>query len=210
VLISLAALIALGSCSKRGKPSAEFTQAHAMFARIYGEKLDEAFDDSRMEMVEQLLAKVPADSSDAAAAHELSQRITAGRAQAQAEAKKRSEALAAARTPVQVPPSSFPRTSPTEMDAGAPTVDAGPPLNPSPGMPYAQFIELFSGCFRQRNSILVEGRGMREAWELKDIANCRDRHPGFEDMIVIIDENLILTTVRKDSIKMVVADGGAK
>jgi hypothetical protein len=179
-----------------------------MFVKVYAEKLDDAFEDPRMDVVEQLLAKVPKDSSDAAAASALAQRIAAGREQSRAQAKKRDESLAAARKPVEIPPSAAAAAPQSAIDAGEPAVDAGPPHSPKPGMPYSQFTELFSGCFRPRNSILVEGRGMREAWELKDISNCRDRHPGFEDMIVIIEENQVLTNVRKDSIRMTVADGG--
>lgn len=211
LIVPLAVAVAMLACSKRGNPSPSYTQAQELFQRVYAEKLDEAFDDDRMPKVEQLLANVPATSSDAPAARQLSERILTGRAHQREETKKRKENLAAAREPVTLPPSQYVRPN-VEVAAGTPppAVDAGPPRNPSPGMPYDQFVDLFSGCFRQRGSIMVEGHGMKETWELKDITNCRDRHPGFDELIVLIDENKILATVRKDAIQKVAADGGAR
>lgn len=209
-LLVVSGLAATAGCRRQKLPSQEFAAANRLFVRIYGEKLEEAFVDPRMAQVEQLLNEVGVGSADYSAAQELLNRIQAGRQKAQAELNARRELLRAASAPVQMTS----RWTPSPpVDAGvAEARDAG--HEPTDGMALGDFTHEFSDCFTPWKQVqLTEGgvnRGMVDTWELKNIANCRDRHPGFQDRLVVTDPKKVVMVVNKSMLEVHQVDAGAR
>ncbi|MHB8876419.1 MAG: hypothetical protein ACYC8T_22220 [Myxococcaceae bacterium] len=208
--LSLCLALAAPGC-KKPKPSPEYASAQALFGTVYGEQLDDAYVDPRMAEVEALLATVPADSLDHKSATELQAKIASERARVTADNAARQQAIADALKPVEMKfdeRPSAPADAPTEAAPEVP--DAGPPTQPMSGMATAEFLRLFSGCFTQGPTIELTGHGMCETYELKDITNCRDRHPGFLTALLVLGEGKILSVVSKSQLKtkLVLPDGG--
>lgn len=205
------------ACHKPAKPSEEFTQARTRFGKLVAEKGDDAFLDPRLAEVETLLAQVPKDSLDASAADELRARIQTGKQQAEAQLKSKNDALAKAREPGQMPsgggfnlptqapppPPPPPRAAP---DAGTP--DAGGPSQPDVGTPAAQLASGFNGCFQKGESLNVQGRGLRERWELADRVACRQQYASLQDTVFLIEDGKVLGTAPKSAIQRVPVDAG--
>lgn len=199
----------LAGCRKKQLPSEDFDRANQMFVRIYAAKLDEAYVDPRMVTVEEWLRDVPADSLDFQAAQALSERIKKGRASYE-------EGRAARRAAIGKPPTGFkdPGFSPTRVavvDAGVPEEPAGPD-QPAVGMSLGEFTNKFAGCFKPWTSLTLLKNGVRQGeadtWELKDIANCRDRYPRFVKRIFLTDGRIITASADKDSVQTVTRDAG--
>ncbi len=198
----------LSSGCRRGKaPSEEFTQAHGLFTRLYAAKLDDAFDDPQMAQVEELLQQVPENSLDFTGARELLVRIREGRAALKAAAQARHAAQAQA-----LASGGYQRMLDDRAVAGsgnAPAEDAGV-AHPTAGMAVAEFTGRFSNCFQTSEAINVIGHGKMDSWELKDIANCRDRHPGFDGSLVLTDARQVFMVVPKSAVEWRLVDGGTQ
>ena len=200
-----AALIASG-CLNRPRPSEQYAQAHQLFTKVYASRLDDAFADPAMAQVEALLLQVPQDSADWRPAKDLARRIEEGRKRLlEAEAARRS-AAAQVNAPVPYQRMSF---EAAPVSTAAAEVDAGS-AQPVQHMPLSEFTDRFSPCFRQGEKITVVGKGLFDSWELKDIANCRDRHPGFDQLYVLTDSKEIFLTVAKNLVTYQTADAGSR
>ena len=211
LLMALLLAAAPVACRKPAKPSEEYTQAHTRFSKLYAQKGDDAFLAPEMAEVESLLARVPPDSMDAPAANELRARIQTGRQQAQAREKAKKDALAKLHAPGEQPagfntaPSSAPTPSEEPTDAGT---DAGVAGVPGIGTPVAQLASGFSGCFQKGEPLEVRGRGLRERWELADLAACRQQYGSLQDQVLIVEDGKVLAQVSKSSIQELATDGG--
>jgi len=202
-LVLTSALLAVG-CRKKQLPSDSYTQAHELFTKLYATSLDDAFADPQMARVEALLQQVAEDSSDYPAASALSRRIREGRKHLQeADAARRAAAAQA------IASGPYERMGPIKRapDPVAEAADAGS-NQPSPHMALAEFTNRFSGCFQRSDPINLVGKGMVDSWELKDIANCRDRHPGFDQLFVLTDSKEVVTNVAKNLVEYRFPDGG--
>jgi hypothetical protein len=204
-LILSVALVAIGGCRKKPLPSERYTQAHEMFRKLYAAQLDDAYADPAIAQVEELLRQVPDDSSDFADAQALSRRTREGRSRLQeAEAIRRAaSAQAMASAPyerMQVRAAQPPEATPPVEDAGS--------NQPWAHMPLSEFTRRFSGCFKSSDRINVLGQGMHDSWELKDIANCRDRHPGFDQLLVLTNGTEVAMNIAKSLIEYRLPDGG--
>lgn len=208
-LLLVSSLVWTTGCRRRKLPSQEFEAANRLFVRVYGEKLDEAFVDPRMVQVEQLLGEVGAESADYAAAQELLSRIHTGREKRQTELNARRELLQAASAPVQMTSRWVP--SPP-VDAGVAQVPDAGAHEPANGMALSDFTHQFSDCFTPWKPIQVTedgvSRGTVDSWELKNIANCRDRHPGFQDRLVLTDPAKVVMVVSRSALEVRQADAG--
>jgi|GEM_PF-978512 len=198
-------LVLLSGCHKKRAPSEQFAQAHAQFTRLYAAKLDDSFGDPQMAIIEQLLQQVPEDSADFSGAQEVLGRIREGRLALEAsnQARQTAEKQALAGGSYQrmdYRPSSGPPSAQTE-DGGV--------AHPTAGMPLGEFNVRFANCFQSSDPINVIGQGMMNSWELKDIANCRDRHPGFDAQIVITDARQVAMVMPKSAVEWRLPDGGA-
>lgn len=204
-LVCAVAVLAVCGCVKKSQPSEQYAQAHQLFSKLYAAQLDDAFGDPAMTQVDALLRQVPQDSSDWRAAKELAHRIEEGRKRLQEGEAARKSAAAQATTPVP-----YQRMTPEApaQSAAAAAPDAGS-SQPGPHMALAEFTARFSGCFQQGEKINVVGKGMFDTWELKDIANCRDRHPGFDQLYVLTGASEVFMTVAKNLVHYEVGDAGS-
>ena len=203
------------ACRKPAQPSDEYAQAHTRFGKLYAEKGDGAFLDPRLAEIESLLAQVPLESMDSPAANSLKSRIQTGKQQALAQQKAQEDALAKAREPGSMPggfnnlPPSTPSEPPpptVERDAGTP--DAGGPGIPDIGTSLAQLSSGFNGCFAKGESLNVQGRGLRERWELVDRVACRQQYGSLAEQVLIIEDGKVLGMASKASIQRVRPDSG--
>ncbi|WP_371878286.1 hypothetical protein [Myxococcus landrumensis] len=186
-------------------PSAEFEQASRQFTALYSQKLDEAYLDPQMGTIEAQLQRVPQDSVDAPASRDLLQRIQQNRARMQDAATARQKAVASAR---EIPPGApsttltpLPPPPPAAEDAGP--ADAGVVNGPQTGTPASELVAGFRGCFKRGLPINVEGRGIREAWELNDSTSCRLEYPSHTGMVLLTEEGKVLTLLPKSSVRTV-------
>lgn len=217
VVLALVALCSSG-CNRHRDPSPEFSRASESFNKLYAQKLDDAYLDPKMREVEAMLQRVPPDSLDAQAATDLLGRIREGRARMQKALDEAQAAGAAARTPSTV--SNAPRELPSDSSpkAGAPPPpppDSGPPesVQPTAGMPMAEFNRRFADCFQIAGPVDVQGAGARDSYDLVDSGRCRAAHPSFVDAIVVADGQRVLGVVPKSALLRPPAppplDGGA-
>lgn len=195
-------------------PSAEYEEAARRFRALYAQKLDDAYLDPQVGEIEAQLQRVPADSLDAQGARELLQRIKDGRQRMTTAATARDEAVASAR---ELPPGSY--TAPSTVEPARPAApeeapDAGPPDagggGPQPGTAASELVAGFRGCFQRGISIDVQGRGMRETWQLADRTACRLEYPQHQDAFLLIEEGKVLMLLPKSAVQTVpvTPDGG--
>lgn len=213
-ILSAVLLTLAPTACRRPQPSADYEQAARRFGELYGQKLDEAYLDPQVGQIEAQLQRVPEDSLDAAAAKELLQRIQQGRERMQAAAKARQEAVASASRPTQgsayMPPPAAPAPAqpPEAVDAGPGDAGLSGPQN---GTPASELVAGFRGCFQRGAPIEVQGRGVRETWQLVgDRTACRLEYPGHVDVVLLIEEGRVLTLLPKSAVQTVTvtADGG--
>ncbi|WP_338866247.1 hypothetical protein [Myxococcus stipitatus] len=204
-----ALVLVLSACRREPPPaSAEYEQASRQFTELYAQKLDEAYLDPQMGTIEATLQRVPQDSVDAPASRELLQRIHQNRARMQEAANSRQKAVASARElPPGVPSTALTPLPPPappaaeEVDAGTP--DAGPVSGPQTGTPASELVAGFRGCFKRGQPINLEGRGIREAWEMSDSTSCRLEYPGHVGVVLLTEEGKVLTLLPKSSVRTV-------
>jgi len=205
-------VLAPAACRRDSGPSAEYEEAARRFRSLYAQKLDAAYLDPQIGEIEAQLQRVPADSLDANGARELLQRIQQGRERMQSQSSARDKAISAAR---EVPPgTSMPTLTPPEPPRKPEAPDAGPPdaglTGPQAGTAASELVAGFRGCFRRGAPIEMQGRGMRETWELADRTSCRLEYPGHVDVVLLIEQGRVLTLLPRSAIRTVTvtADGG--
>jgi hypothetical protein len=205
-------VLAPAACRRDSGPSAEYEEAARRFRSLYAQKLDAAYLDPQIGEIEAQLQRVPADSLDANGARELLQRIQQGRERMQSQSSARDKAISAAR---EVPPgTSMPTLTPPEPPRKPEAPDAGPPdaglTGPQAGTAASELVAGFRGCFRRGAPIEMQGRGIRETWELADRTSCRLEYPGHVDVVLLIEQGRVLTLLPRSAIRTVTvtADGG--
>ncbi|MFZ5471908.1 MAG: hypothetical protein ACOZIN_20955 [Myxococcota bacterium] len=200
--------LALSAC-KKPQPSPEYQQALVLHSKLYVEKLDDAYLMPQMAEVEALLEKVPSHSADNLAAAELLQKIRSERTRVEAAnaAREKEVAEALAPTPFVFPERNAEPTRAAEAPAPAPDAGANQPVA---GMTLSEFTRRFGGCFSAGREIEVMGMGTVDSYELKNIANCRDRHPGFDALLVLAQAGKLLGTAPKSNVRIELRypDGG--
>ena len=80
------------------------------------------------------------------------------------------------------------------------------------GTSASELVAGFRGCFQRGAPIEVQGRGVRETWQLVgDRTACRLEYPGHVDVVLLIEEGRVLTLLPKSAVQTVTvtADGGA-
>jgi hypothetical protein len=213
-LLTALLVVAPVACRKPAQPSEAYAQAHTRFGKLYAAKGDEVFVDPELAEVDALLAQVPANSLDAAAANELRGRLQAGRQQAEARRKAQDEALAQARAPGEMPagmrnsPSAPSTPEPSSPEPSSEPEDAGTAGVPGIGTPEAVLASGFSGCFQKGEPLEVRGRGLRDRWELQDRPACRQQYGSLQDQILITENGKVFGLAPKSSIQALPADGG--
>jgi len=204
------AVLLLGTgCRSERKRSIDYAQAIELHATLVGSEVDEAYSDPQMEEVVGLLRKVNESHVEHGAALSLLDRIQKERERVVAERKAREDALKKAQTPVPFQhsgASASPAAGRTEVAAPSPRAGDQPEI----GMGFRDFDRQFSGCFTQWQSIEVKGRGPMDAYELKDITNCRERHPGFMGKLVLVRGSEIYSFIERSAVRLErrLPDGG--
>jgi hypothetical protein len=199
--ILVLALLGAGGCTRQGPPSPEYQQAQAEFSALYGRHLEDAYLRPEMADLEAKLERVPADSQDANEARALLLRIRSGRERVMGQRAERAEMVRRAREPTPMgreerpedPPPSPPRPPPQAPDAGA--------EQPVVGMPVAELTRRFGDCFLAGEALNVEGRGTRPTWKLRDSVFCSQRHPGFDQRVVVEEAGVILAIAERSQVQ---------
>jgi hypothetical protein len=200
------AIASLWGCARKGPPSPEYAEARAEFNALYGRLLEDAYLSPEMRAIEEKLERVPATSEDHARAEELLLRIRSGRERLEAQLAERQ---AAVRSDLDAPPDSpFQRA---EEDGGtvASAADASAD-QPTAGMSLAQFRSRFGMCFEPGADIEVVGKGNRSTFVLRNMALCRERHPGFDRRMVVVEGERLLAIAEHKDLQIVGADAGAR
>ncbi|WNG17396.1 hypothetical protein [Cystobacter fuscus] len=213
-LLTALLLAVPAGCRKPAQPSEAYVEAQTRFGKLYAAKGDDAFLDPELTAIEGLLAQVPANSLDAPAANELRARIEEGKQQARSRQRALDEVRSRANQPTEMPAGgspSFPSSRPTETaEAEEAGTDAGTAGGaPGVGTPAAELASGFSGCFKQGESLDVQGRGRRDRWDLSDSPACRAQFSALQDQALIIEEGKVLALVPKKSIQAIPTDGGS-
>ncbi len=201
--LSLALLVALSlslaACKKAG-PSPEYAQARDKWSALVKASAFSAAEEPGADEVLALLARVPADSSDAPFAAELKTEIDKGRKEAadrRADATKEQEAMEKARqaalaamasSPV-VPAASAdsaPSAAPAADAQAAPDAGEKDDGQPKRGMDASTFKSKFARCFEYKNDAMVGGTGGGQVWGLKDLSICRQLHSNFTANSVLL------------------------
>ncbi|GMT99315.1 hypothetical protein KH5H1_34340 [Corallococcus caeni] len=213
--LGLAALLFVSGCSRApAPPSPEFEQASRRWTALYAQKLDEAYLDPSIGEIEAQLQRVPSDSVDSAASQSLLQRIQQGRTRMQAAQEEKRRAVANARTVPTLDPSStnIPRRPEPEAaePADAGLGDAGVIAGPQMGTPASELVAGFQGCFTRSMPVTVEGRGMRDTWQLSDRASCQLEYPSHRDTSLVIEDGRVLALLPRSAMRTVrrYEDGG--
>jgi hypothetical protein len=216
-LLTALLLAAPAACRKPAQPSEAYVEAQTRFGKLYATRGEDAFVDPELAAIEGLLAQVPANSLDAAAANELRARIEDGKQQARSRQRALEEVRSQASAPTRMPAEgyggtpSFPSSRPTEPTAEA--EDAGTDAGTAGGAPGVgtsakELASGFSGCFKQGESLQVQGRGLRDRWDLSDSPACRQQFAALQDQVLIIEEGKVLALAPKKSLQAIPTDGG--
>jgi hypothetical protein len=217
-LLTALLLAAPVACRKPAQPSEAYVEAQTRFGKLYATKGDDAFVDPELTAIEGLLAQVPANSLDAAAANALRARIQEGKQQASSRQRALEEVRSRASEPTRMPAEGYGSTRPSPS-AGPPPgepaaepedagTDAGTTGAPGIGTPAKELASGFSGCFKQGESLQVQGRGLRDRWELADNTACRQEYAALQDQVLIIEDGKVLALAPRKSIQAVPTDGG--
>lgn len=199
-------LAALGGCRKSPEPSAAFAQARSRHLALLEARGEEGYADPEAVAILQLLAQVPADSSDAEAARVMREHIEAEQARLSERQRDVASALAFAR---EAP--ALTESAPRELvqdgtpDAGA--ADAGTPL-PAVGMTVAELSAKFSRCFEPGETLFLPDRGDRETWARKDLAVCRELYPQFDRTVLLIENGKVFAYGQRGPVMQRLEDGG--
>lgn len=187
--LALIALVAspLVACRRNRGPSPEYAEAQGLHDRVLVTLGDDAYLDPQMTQVEALLKSVPADSTDSGAAKELLAKISTERARVTAE-KAEAARPEAPYNPVFEEDEEEPAE---EAAVEQHAVDAGGEPQPAVGLTVSEFESKFSRCFEAGPEIMLSGVGMRNTYQLKNIASCRDRHPDFASLVLLVEAGRI-------------------
>jgi hypothetical protein len=197
-----AVLVAL-ACSRAPEPSPELAAAQQRRADVLAAHPGDAAARPEMDEVLALLARVPPDSPDAAAAAELRARVEAERAALAAEAAARAEAVERAGRPSPVAPA--PAAEPAGGGAG-PAPAGG--LRLARGTKLADFRAAAGACFEKKVDLEIVDDGKArpgEAWGLRDGEECARQHPRQAGQWVLFADGALVSSVPSASAKTVTA-----
>lgn len=192
----LAVLLLAGGC-KRPKPSLEYTEAAGKHSNLVAELGDDAYLDEQMSAVEALLARVPVESTDAAAAAELSKLIVSERKRVEAEAARHQRELDSAGNAPDLPDS--PRT-PEAAGGGA-----GDSWELTAGMTVADVNKVSGDCFSRAGSIKLRKPDDTEldgeVYQPRDSATCRERYAQYTGRVLVFRDGKLAGNFTKSELQ---------
>lgn len=192
-------------CTRRGEPSPAYAEAQEAFNALYGRHLEDAYVHPEMAAIEEKLASVPEDSSDARQAQELHKRILSGRERLLAQRAELDKAVQQALKPTE----DFDFEEVPDAGVRAPE-DAGlpPALNPVPGMPVSEVRRRWPDCFLSGQSVEVPDSGVMPTLMLRETAYCKARHKGFDEKVVFLSGNVVSFIGERSLLEIVEPDAG--
>jgi hypothetical protein len=191
LVLAAAAAALLAGCS-RPRPSPEYERARADWTALVQARGDAAPEDPAAGEVLALLARVPAESADAAAAAELRQRIEGERRARSEERARREKLVAAAGAPQAIP-------APSEGGGGAAATSAERAARDEVASLRGEKLEDFRAargdCFERRGPVSVTsadgGARPGELWALKPGDACREKYPALESQVVVFTDGAL-------------------
>lgn len=209
ILLLLALVLASSACRKP-LPSPDFIEASNRYTSLLALDGDEALLSPAMDEVAAQLARVPAKSSDHAAAQALIATIASER-------KRVTAAQAQAAIVVPLPAPNFP-PMPVAAVEPEPAAAAAVPVAPAEfgaGAAFAPLQAKYPGCLLSAGPLtLMTPKGVEtqtEAFELHDSAHCRTRIPVLVNALAVVNAGKVVQVLPKSSVKTSAAleDGGA-
>lgn len=199
LFIVLAFALVLGAC-KKPKPSIEYLKARGDYDVLVAREGDDAYFSLDMAQIEGLLRQVPPKSLDVAAAQALQQEIVTRRKDIQAEREQRAKDIAEADKPAVFSNDSRGFVQPA---ADPVAVEAAPKgAMPKVGMTVSDFESQFGGCFATGPQItMADTKEKAGTYLMKDITNCRDRHPDLKDTMVLVKDGKVMSMAGRKEMK---------
>jgi hypothetical protein len=194
-------LLALGGCRKP-KHSLEYTEASGKYTSLLAELGDDAYADSEMTRIEELLKRVPADSLDANGAATLLGAIASERRRVAQEAAAKGKGAAG-------PPVVF--DAPTRASEPEAMNDAGLGGELEPGMTVDQIRKASDSCFAATGPLKLRNPDRSEAvaemYERVDALRCRDRYARYEGRFLVIRDGKLVGDFARSALTTLVAPG---
>jgi hypothetical protein len=200
----------LAACTRPAAPSPEYAEARRRHAEILAAHPADAAAQPEVGAVLDLLARVPADSADAAAAAELRARLEAERKALAEEAARRESLAADAARPEPMPPGG---------GEGEGAVAASPPaqrqdaLGLARGTRLEDFRARAGDCFEKRTDLEIVSDDevrMGEAWALKAGGGCAERHPAYAGQYVLFADGAYVSTAPQSAARQVTREPGQR
>ncbi len=203
--LALGVSLALAGCRKP-KPSLEYTEAKGLHSTLVAKHGDDAYADPEMDRVVELLAKVPAESLDNAAARELEGFIASERKRIADEAAAHERIMNSVERPPDVTGTTA--SAPRLPDEGQPEspADAGAASSePQVGMTVEEVRRLTQECFVSAGTIKIkrgeQQQGDGEMFERVDSGNCRFRYPRHADRVLVFESGKMMGTYDRSQLQ---------
>ncbi len=204
VWLFLIGLVAAAGACKRAKPSNEYTEAAGLHSTLVARLGDAAYADDEMSRVEGLLDKVPADSTDAAAAAELKRLIGSERKRIEDERlahEREMESLLDAPTTTDSP-----RAVDPPPEAPTADTDAGSSyLELTPGMSVDDLKKVSGDCFASTGPIKLRRPDKTEVdgelFERRDTGTCRERFEHYAGRVLVFRDGKLAANYDKAEVR---------
>ena len=176
-------LIAFAGC-RSSAPDPNFRQANALYQQLYATQLDDAYGDSQMDDVVDLLHKVSPRSIDAERAQAMLGLIERGREELAKQVAEREKMAAAAASSVA---SAQVDIDPSKVLAAAER-DAGAPVDPfGPGASVAELNAHSGGCLVDSEPFTEKGTGVAgTVYRVAPSETCKGKLPGLNGQIMLV------------------------
>jgi hypothetical protein len=199
LFVVLVFVLALGGC-KKPQPSLDYLKARGDYDVLVAREGDEAYFSLDMAQIEGLLKRVPSKSPDYAAAQGLQLEITTRRKDIQTERERHAKELADANKPAvfsnDSPRFAQPAAAPAAVEAAAKGA------MPKVGMTVSEFESQFGGCFASGPQItMADSKEKAGTYLMKDITNCRDRHPDLKETMVLVKDGKVMSMAGRKEMK---------
>lgn len=199
--LTLGVVLLTGGCN-RAKPSLEYAEAAGQHSILVARLGDDAYVDDEMTRVEELLHKVPAQSTDAAAAAQLLALIASERKRIEAEAAAHQRELDAALRVTDLPDS--PRTpEPVAPPPDAP--DAGGSWELTAGMTVDEMKKASGDCFSSTGPIKLrktDGTDLDgQLYERRDSEPCRTRYEQYTGRMLVFRDGKLAGNFGKNELQ---------
>ena len=200
-LLGVVALMVSSTGCRKPRASMDYFEASQSYSVLVARLGDEAYVDPDMSRIETLLARVPGDSLDAAAARELLATIGKERAR-----------IAREKTAANVEPDG-PDSRPSRVDSspGEQKISDESLSSPAVGMSEAHFIAKYGECFKKSMNLAMGSQAVvADVFKLVDQASCAPKFDAFKGKLVVVAWGKVFKIIHESEVRVVKAavDGG--